>query len=126
MLDHLAVQVADVEASLAWYLRVFSPLGMREMMRFPAGDSFVVGLSGLHGFPDFWLSPAMGSESRELHVAFRAADRATVDGVHDAAVSLGVEVLHAPREWPEYHPGYYSVFLRDGDGHNVEAVHHGR
>ena len=35
------------------------------------------------------------------------------------------EVLHAPREWPEYHPGYYGVFLRDPDGHNVEAVHHG-
>jgi hypothetical protein len=22
-------------------------------------------------------------------------------------------------------PGYYGVFLRDPDGHNVEAVHHG-
>jgi hypothetical protein len=30
-----------------------------------------------------------------------------------------------PREFPEYHPGYYGVFLRDLDGHNVEAVHHG-
>ena len=30
-----------------------------------------------------------------------------------------------PREWPEYHPGYYGVFLRDLDGNNVEAVHHG-
>jgi hypothetical protein len=25
---------------------------------------------------------------------------------------------------PEYHPGYYGVFLRDPDGNNVEAVHH--
>ncbi|HEU0127283.1 MAG TPA: hypothetical protein VFQ48_01550, partial [Pseudonocardiaceae bacterium] len=45
--------------------------------------------------------------------------------VHDAAVAAGAEILHAPREWPEYHPGYYGVFLRDLDGHNVEAVHHG-
>ena len=29
-----------------------------------------------------------------------------------------------PRVWPEYHPGYYGVFLRDLDGNNVEAVHH--
>ncbi len=50
---------------------------------------------------------ARGGETRELHVA------------------AGVEVLHEPREWPEYHPGYYAVFLRDPDGHNVEAVHHG-
>lgn len=33
--------------------------------------------------------------------------------------------VSTPREWPEYHPGYYAVFLRDPDGHNVEAVHHG-
>jgi hypothetical protein len=30
------------------------------------------------------------------------------------------------REWPVYHPGYYGVFLRDLDGHNVEAVQHAR
>src|SRR5450759_1383452 len=51
--------------------------------------------------------------------------RGVVDRVHGAAVTAGTEVLHAPREWPEYHPGYYGVFLRDLDGHNVEAVYHG-
>jgi len=125
MLDHMGVQVADVEASLAFYLRTFAPIGMREVMRFPHGGAFVVGLSGPDGFPDFWLSPAAGPETRELHVAFRATDRHAVDAVHDAAVAAGVEILHAPREWPEYHPGYYGVFLRDPDGHNVEAVYHG-
>lgn len=81
--------------------------------------------SGPDGAPRFWLVPAAGRETRELHLAFRTADRAAVDAVHDAAVAAGVEVLHAPREWPEYHSGYYGVFLRDLDGHNVEAVHHG-
>ncbi len=42
----------------------------------------------------------------------------------EAALAVGAEILHAPREWPEYHAGYYGVFLRDLDGHNVEAVHH--
>jgi len=55
---------------------------------------------------------------------FAAASREEVDAVHAAAVAAGAEVLHAPREWPEYHPGYYAVFLRDPDGHNVEAVVH--
>jgi catechol 2,3-dioxygenase-like lactoylglutathione lyase family enzyme len=84
-----------------------------------------VGLAGADGAPDFWLSPAGRNEARELHIAFSAPDRDAVDAVHHAAVAAGVEVLHAPREWPEYHPGYYAVFLRDLDGHNVEAVHHG-
>ena len=72
-----------------------------------------------------WLSQATASETRELHLAFCAADRQAVDAVYRVAVAAGAEMLHAPREWPEYHPGYYGVYLRDLDGHNVEAVYHG-
>jgi catechol 2,3-dioxygenase-like lactoylglutathione lyase family enzyme len=125
MIDHLGIHASDVPASLEFYLRTFQPLGMREAMRFPIGDSFTVGLSLADGKPDFWLGPSHGPETRELHIAFQAPDRAAVDAVHAAAVAAGTEVLHAPREWPEYHPRYYAVFLRDPDGHNVEAVHHG-
>lgn len=39
-----------------------------------------------------------------------------------AATGAGAIVLHAPREWPEYHPGYYAAFVRDPDGNNVEAA----
>jgi catechol 2,3-dioxygenase-like lactoylglutathione lyase family enzyme len=125
MLDHIGLQAQDVEKSLEFYLHNFAAIGMHEAMRFSHGPSLVVGLAGPDGIPTFWLSPPTGTETRELHVAFRAPDRSAVDAVHEAAVAAGVEVLHAPREWPEYHPGYYAVFLRDPDGHNVEAVHHG-
>lgn len=127
MLDHFGIPVANVDNSVAFYTSVFGPLGMQEAMRFPVGDSSVVGLS-MGQAPGFWLTPgstAPGSEMPELHVAFTAPDRASVEAVHEAAVSAEVEVLHTPREWPEYHPGYYAVFLRDPDGHNVEAVYHG-
>jgi len=126
MLDHIGVQVADVDAAAHFYLTAFAPIGMREAMRFPVGDSFVVGMAGPSGQPTFWLSPAHGDEARELHVAFQADSRAAVDAVHESAIDAGAEVLHEPREWPEYHPGYYGVFLRDLDGHNVEAVYHGQ
>ena len=126
MLDHLGVQVADVDASVAFYLRVFGPLGLREAMRIGTPAGSFVGLATPASGPSFWLSPANGVETRELHVAFHALDRPTVDAVHVAAVAADVEILHAPREWPEYHPGYYAVFLRDPDGHNVEAVCHGQ
>lgn len=72
MLDHLGVQVADVEVSLGFYLRTFAPIGMQEVMRFPVGESFVVGLSGPDGIPNFWLSLAAAAETRELHLALRA------------------------------------------------------
>ncbi len=123
MLDHIAVQVADVAAAAAFYQRVFAPLELREAMRFSHGGHLVVGLCGPDGAPCFWLGLATGGPSRELHIAFTAPSRAAVDDVHRAAVAAGTEVLHPPRVWPEYHPGYYGVFLRDLDGNNVEAVH---
>jgi catechol 2,3-dioxygenase-like lactoylglutathione lyase family enzyme len=124
--DHVGIEVADVEASLAFYQTVFAPLGLTEAARFPdGGDSVVIGMSDGKGPPKFWFSKAKRPETRELHVAFTASDRATVDAIYEAAVGAGVEVLNEPKEWPIYHPGYYGVFLRDLDGHNVEAVFHG-
>jgi catechol 2,3-dioxygenase-like lactoylglutathione lyase family enzyme len=124
MLDHLSIQVTDVDAAASFYVRVLAPLGVREAMRFDRDDGLVVGLSGPDGFPHFWLGPAGGPPGREVHVAFTAPDPVAVDDVHAAATAAGAEILHAPRRWPEYHPGYYGVFLRDLDGNNVEAVHH--
>ena len=47
-----------------------------------------------------------------------------VHAFFDVAVSVGAEVLHEPRLWPEYHDNYYGAFVRDPDGNNVEAVCH--
>lgn len=124
MIDHVGIQAADVERSVRFYLEVFAPLGFREAMRFDTPAGPVVGFAGRAGQPQFWLSPNERGEAREDHLAFAAGSRDEVDAVHAAAVAAGVEVLHAPREWPEYHEGYYAVFLRDPDGHNVEAVAH--
>ncbi|GHE08874.1 VOC family protein [Klenkia taihuensis] len=124
MLDHLGIPCADPEAALRFYLTAFAPLGFREAARFgtPAGP--VIGVAGADGVPHFWLAPHGGRTDGEVHLAFTAPDRAAVDAVHAAAVAAGFEVLHAPRVWPEYHPGYYGTFLRDPDGNNAEAVHH--
>jgi catechol 2,3-dioxygenase-like lactoylglutathione lyase family enzyme len=124
MFDHVGIQAADVDAAVAFYLRVFAPIGFTEMARRPVGDTSVVGIAGRKGFPGFWIGPAERGETREIHIAFGALSTDEVDAVHQAALDARAEILHAPRIFPEYHPGYYAVFVRDLDGHNVEAVHH--
>lgn len=119
VLDHIAVQCTDVSRSRAFYERLLGAIGITPM----DFGTDVVGFTDSH-MPFFWLGPGGGAELRELHVAFRVADRAQVRAFHQAAVDLGVEILHEPREFPEYHPDYYAVFVRDPDGHNVEAVCH--
>jgi catechol 2,3-dioxygenase-like lactoylglutathione lyase family enzyme len=119
MIDHVTLQVGDVPTSRAFYETVLAPLGLA-----PAHtDGQAVGFFGSEP-GSFWLCPAQRDQDRELHLAFAAADRRAVHAFHDAAVSIGAEVLHAPRVFPEYHEHYFGAFVRDPDGHNIEAVCH--
>jgi catechol 2,3-dioxygenase-like lactoylglutathione lyase family enzyme len=120
MLDHVSIQCADVAASAAFYDTVLATIGGQRLMDF--GE--VIGF-GVPPMPDFWIGPRQTGEGfRESHIAFSAPDRDAVRAFFDAAVAGGAEVLHEPREWPEYHPNYYGAFVRDPDGNNVEAVCH--
>ena len=120
MLDHLSIQCSDVAASAAFYDAVLSAIGGERVMDFGT----VIGY-GRPPMPDFWIGPQETGEGfREAHVAFSATSRADVDAFFSAALAQGAQVLHEPRLWPEYHPNYYGVFVRDPDGNNVEAVCH--
>ena len=78
---------------------------------------------GIPPSASFWLGPLTTGEGfRESHFAFIAPDRAAVGAFFEADVTLGAEVLHAPRVWPEYDVDYFGAFVRDPDGNNVEAV----
>jgi catechol 2,3-dioxygenase-like lactoylglutathione lyase family enzyme len=123
MIDHFGINCADLAAAAAFYDRVLGVLGQRRIMDF--GMAIGYGTDK----PDFWIGaqPPQGPASgpnREVHIAFPAADAATVRAFFEAATELGAETLHAPRLWPEYHEGYYGAFVRDPDGNNVEAVCH--
>lgn len=120
MLDHLGIQCADLSASAAFYDATLEALGARRLMDFGVAIGY-----GADDKPDFWLSEVESAEGfRESHIAFSAPTREAVRAFFDTAVATGAEALHAPRLWPEYHDQYYGAFVRDPDGHNVEAVCH--
>jgi catechol 2,3-dioxygenase-like lactoylglutathione lyase family enzyme len=118
VIDHVSLQVSDVGASTAFYRAVLSPLGIHPA---PPAEGGAVGFFGPSA-GSFWLGPAERAGDRELHIAFRAMNRDAVHVFHQAALAIGAEVLHAPRLFPEYHAHYYAAFIRDPDGHNIEAV----
>jgi catechol 2,3-dioxygenase-like lactoylglutathione lyase family enzyme len=121
MIDHLGIQVVDVDRAAAFYDTVLATIGGRRIMEPVPG---VIGYGT--EFPNFWISTeeTHGDVRQEAHIAFQAPSREAVHAFRDAAAALGYEVLHEPRVWPEYHPGYYGAFVRDSEGNNVEAVHH--
>ncbi len=120
MLDHVSIQCADLPASAEFYDAVLAPLGAVRVLDYGA----VVGF-GCEGRPQFWLGPLVDQgANRPIHLAFVAPDREAVRAFFQAAIDRGAEALHEPRVWPEYHSGYYGAFVRDPDGHNIEAVCH--
>ena len=120
MIDHFGINCADLEAAKTFYDKVLGTLGHRRVMDFDVAVGY--GTTS----PDFWLSNFEGmGPNREVHFAFQAVDAEGVQAFYDAALEAGAESLHAPRLWPEYHPGYFGAFVRDPDGNNIEAVFHG-
>jgi catechol 2,3-dioxygenase-like lactoylglutathione lyase family enzyme len=117
MIDHVSLQVADVVRSRTFYETLLAPIGLRAAYT----DGEAVGFADEEHAP-FWILPASGADDRELHIAFAAASRDVVHQFRDAAFALGAEILHEPRLFPEYGLGYYGCFVRDPDGHNIEAV----
>lgn len=119
LIDHLQLVVRDLEASRRFYGAVFDVLGI------PLGGS---------GEDYFWADElfiatpgsdaAQGQLTGRHHLAFQARDHAAVDAFHKAALDAGGRDNGAPGE-RAYHPGYYSAFVLDPDGNNIEAVHHG-
>jgi catechol 2,3-dioxygenase-like lactoylglutathione lyase family enzyme len=121
VIDHFGINCSDFSKSKAFYDKVLGVLGYTRQMDFEVAIGY-----GRDGKPDFWIAAGeqMGP-NREIHVAFQASGTDAVKAFYDAALELGAESLHAPRLWPEYHPGYFGAFVRDPDGNNVEAVFHG-
>lgn len=116
MIDHVTLQVRDIATSRAFYEAVLAPLGIA-----PEDIDGAVGFFGPEP-GSFWICPAQRAEDRELHLAFRASTRALVRAFHEAAMAIDAEILHPPRIFPEYDADYFGCFIRDPDGHNIEAV----
>ena len=120
MLDHTGINVSDYDRSRAFYEQALAPLGYSLLMEPLPG----IGGFGRDGKPDFWITDQREPATTNVHVAFTAADRATVDAFHDAALAAGGTDNGAPGIREVYHPTYYGAYVFDPDGNNVEACCH--
>lgn len=144
-IDHLGITAPDghFESLVEWYKKALSPLGYKEIMRFPG----MVGLGS--EIPDFWITQKETHIPSGFHFAFTApsmvtsptlssydfhfktlcyifrltpVDRAAVDAFHTVAIDAGGTCNGKPGLRPEYHENYYGAFVLDPIGNNVELV----
>ncbi|WP_025870759.1 VOC family protein [Methylobacillus glycogenes] len=114
LLDHVHLRVADLAASKRFYQAVLSALGHAEVLQEGPGFFYA---------DELFVNQADDYITR-IHLALQAADQASVQAFHRAALAAGGRDNGAPGERP-YHPGYYAAFVLDPDGNNIEAVFHG-
>ena len=119
LIDHIQLVVRDIEASRRFYKAIFEVLGIPvagEASDYFWADELFVSTAD--------SKSAQGKLTGRHHLAFQAADRATVERFYKAGLQHGGTDNGAPGE-RYYHPGYYAAFLLDPDGSNIEAVFHG-
>ena len=121
-LDHVAISTADYPTSLAFYERALAPLGITSLMKFEGEDGNVAGLGSEQPF--LWIGDGGKLTGGRVHLAFRANTHAEVDAFYAAAIAAGGKDNGPPGLRPHYHATYYTAYVFDPDGHNIEAVCH--
>lgn len=125
MFDHLSVGVRDLVRAAAFYDAVLAPLGHVRLLDHPRAVCY--GPRGFAGGEPPFAILAAGDETAvaaRFHLAFAAASRGEVDRFHAAALAAGGTDDGPPGIREHYGPGYYAAFVKDPDGHRLEAVHH--
>jgi len=119
MIDHTGFSVSDLPRSIEFYTKALAPLGIELVMKF---HEIAAGF-GENGKPEFWITRG-AKPTDKVHIAFRSKGRAEVVAFYEAAIAAGGTDNGPPGMRPHYHENYFGAFVRDPDGHNIEAVCH--
>jgi catechol 2,3-dioxygenase-like lactoylglutathione lyase family enzyme len=121
MIAHISIGVRDIDRSKRFYDAALEPLGYkclraaRSLVGYGYGRDSIV----------LWVfqaeRPVPADEKSGLHFCFTAANAATVDAFHAAAIAAGGHDNGAPGLRPIYGPDYYAAFIIDPDGYRIEA-----
>ena len=127
MLDHVALEVADLGRAARFYDALMHPLGGRRIVDSPDGIGYG------RDRPELWIMPrspqrTSGADGwshappRRGHVAIAASGRRAVDAAHAAGLAAGGRDGGAPAPRRFGPPNYYSGYLVDPDGAWLELV----
>lgn len=120
VMSHVSLGTNDYPRAKAFYDQVLATLQIPCAMDFPGAAGYG------RKFPEFWIQqPHDGKAAgtaNGVHVAFLANSIQEVNAFHAKAISLGGKDDGAPGLRPEYDKAYYAAYVRDLDGHKIEAM----
>ncbi len=120
ILSHVSVGTRDFMRATAFYDAVLGALGIRRVLEHAGAVAYG------RAYPEFWVqTPIDGhpaSVGNGTHFGFVAASRDQVHAFWQAAIAAGATPDGAPGPRPHYGEPYYGCFVRDLDGHKIEAA----
>jgi catechol 2,3-dioxygenase-like lactoylglutathione lyase family enzyme len=121
IVSHISLGTNDFDRAVAFYDKVLPTLGAKQIMRHPGAAAYG------RAYPEFWVqTPIDGkpaSTGNGTHFGFVAESKEAVHAFHAAALAAGARDEGGPGPRPEYGEPYYGCFVRDPDGHKIEAAY---
>ncbi len=120
IMSHVSIGTNDFEKARAFYQKVLAALDIHILMDFPGATAF-----GRY-YPEFWVQTPIDGKPAAVgngtHFAFVAENKQQVHAFYDAAIAAGAICDGPPGPRPLYSDAYYGCFVRDLDGHKIEAT----
>ncbi|HEY9623746.1 MAG TPA: VOC family protein [Crinalium sp.] len=121
IISHVSIGTNNFEQAVAFYDRVLPTLGCKRIMAHP--NAIAYGKQ----YPEFWVQTPIDGQPATVgngtHIGFIAPTKASVHAFYEAALAAGGIDDGAPGERPDYGEPYYGCFVRDPDGHKIEAAY---
>lgn len=120
ILSHVSIGTNQFEQAVAFYDKVLATLGCQRILEHPGAVAWG------REYPEFWVQTPIDGQPANVgnggHVGFVAPTKQAVHAFYTAAMQAGASPDGAPGPRPHYGEPYYGCFVRDLDGHKIEAT----
>ncbi|WP_246738576.1 VOC family protein [Bradyrhizobium sp. CCBAU 051011] len=120
VIHHVSVGTNDVGRSKRFYDAVLPIVGIVPMAEDEGGLGY--GSGTFHFSVQVPIDGRPATVGNGTHIAFAVEDRSMVDRFYAAALEHGGRDDGPLGLRPDYDANYYGAFVRDPDGHKIEAV----
>lgn len=121
LFNHVQIKVKDLKNSQKFYDAIMNILGYQKVLEIK--DTVIGYGTSVQDMFEIRIATDEALLSGSVHIAFNAHTAQSVDDFYKTALQNGASCNGVPGYRPEYEEGYYSAFVIDPDGHNIEAVY---
>ena len=122
MIEHVSMGVPDLARSGRFFDAALGALGYVRLFTNSRSIGYAVPGAADEAFALLAAGERAAAPGEGWHIAFKAPTQAAVDAFFVGALAHGGTDDGAPGLRPQFGESYYAAFVRDPDGHRIEAV----